>query len=143
MQCANLKFSCEEVLSFMRLQHPCSFREDTPPLPQWRLRGGRRGSVANGGRCAPPAGPGEVEPCAMAASRLPPSALTLRQVRACGSGLSSPACSRHGGAEPRREQGGGFGCRGRAVLAGSPRRRRRGVGALRFRSGRCGPEGVL
>uniref|UniRef100_A0A8C9FLW9 LYR motif-containing protein 2 n=1 Tax=Pavo cristatus TaxID=9049 RepID=A0A8C9FLW9_PAVCR len=46
------------------------------------LRGGSgegRGGAANGDGCAPPAGPAEAELCAMAASRLPPSALTLRQ----------------------------------------------------------------
>eukprot|EP00076_Gallus_gallus_P038987 XP_025004525.1 LYR motif-containing protein 2 isoform X1 [Gallus gallus] len=59
-------------------QHPYSPCEDMPPPAQGRLRQGR-GGAANGGRCAPPAGPGEAEPCAMAASRLPPSTLTLRQ----------------------------------------------------------------
>lgn len=73
-------------------QHPYSPCEDMPPPAQGRLRQGR-GGAANGGRCAPPAGPGEAEPRAMAASRLPPSALTLRQVRAGCSGLSSPAWS--------------------------------------------------
>ncbi|XP_031466768.1 LYR motif-containing protein 2 [Phasianus colchicus] len=79
-----IAFSCSaQILSFCVKMYsglpPSSFREDTPPSPHGRLRGGRRVGAANGGRCAPPAGPREVEPCAMAASRLPPSAQTLRQ----------------------------------------------------------------
>lgn len=74
-----------------------SVQASTKPPPQFPLSylalfARPRPAAANGGRGAPPAGAGpalralEAEPRKMAAGRLPPGALTLRQVRAGGAG---------------------------------------------------------